>query len=59
MSGLKQLRSRIKSIKTTKKITKAMQMVSSSKFRKIKPKLTDSAPYINTLRQTATQANIY
>jgi F-type H+-transporting ATPase subunit gamma len=50
MSGLKQLRSRIKSIKTTKKITKAMQLVSSSKFRKIKPKLTDSAPYINTLR---------
>jgi F-type H+-transporting ATPase subunit gamma len=50
MSGLKQLRSRIKSIKTTKKITKAMQLVSSSKFRKIKPKLTDSVPYISTLR---------
>jgi F-type H+-transporting ATPase subunit gamma len=50
MSGLKQLRSRIKSIKTTQKITKAMQLVSSAKFRKIKPKLTDSMPYVETLR---------
>jgi len=50
MSGLKELRSRIKSIKTTKKITKAMQVVSAAKLRRIKPKLTDSMPYINMLR---------
>lgn len=38
MSGLKHLRNRIKSIKSTKKITKAMQVVSASKLRKVKDK---------------------
>lgn len=36
MSGLKQLRNRIKSIKSTKKITKAMQVVAAAKLRKVK-----------------------
>ncbi len=36
MSGLKQLRNRIKSIKSTQKITKAMQVVSAAKLRRVK-----------------------
>lgn len=34
MAGLKELRTRIESIKSTKKITSAMKMVSASKFRR-------------------------
>lgn len=36
MSGLKELRNRINSIRSTKKITKAMQVVSAAKLKKIK-----------------------
>ena len=36
MSGLKQLRNRVKSIKSTQKITKAMHVVSAAKLKKIK-----------------------
>ncbi len=36
MSGLKQLRNRVRSIKSTQKITKAMQVVSASKLKKVK-----------------------
>ena len=36
MSGLKQLRQRVKSIKSTQKVTKAMHIVSAAKLKKIK-----------------------
>lgn len=49
MSGLKQLRNRIKSIKSTKKITKAMQVVSASKLRKVKDKAEDFDYYSSVL----------
>jgi len=50
MSDLKQLRSRVKSIKSTQKITKAMQIVSATKLAKIKNQINDSGYYIDTLR---------
>ncbi|WP_341747816.1 ATP synthase F1 subunit gamma [Candidatus Tisiphia endosymbiont of Dascillus cervinus] len=50
MSGLKQLRSRIKSITTTQKITKAMQIVSATKFTKAKNQVKDSEDYIGILQ---------
>lgn len=50
MSGLKQLRSRIKSVKSTQKITKAMQIVSATKFTKAKNQIKDSEDYIGILR---------
>lgn len=34
MAGLKELRTRIESIKSTQKITSAMKMVAASKFRR-------------------------
>lgn len=49
MSGLKQLRNRIKSIKSTKKITKAMQVVSASKLRKVKDNAEDFDYYSSVL----------
>ncbi|WP_342267775.1 ATP synthase F1 subunit gamma [Candidatus Tisiphia endosymbiont of Empis tessellata] len=50
MSGLKQLRSSIKSITTTQKITKAMQIVSATKFTKAKNQVKDSEDYIGILQ---------
>lgn len=41
MSGLKQLRDRIKTIKSTRKITKAMHVVSAAKLKKIKEQAED------------------
>ncbi len=45
MANVKQLRLRIKSIKSTKKITKAMQMVSAAKLRKSRMALDGSGVY--------------
>lgn len=50
MSGLKQLRSRIKSITTTQKITQAIQIVSAAKFTKAKNQVKDSEEYIGILQ---------
>jgi F-type H+-transporting ATPase subunit gamma len=52
MSNLKQLRLRIKSIKSTKKITKAMQMVSASKLRKNKLLFDKSKDYFDSIENT-------
>ncbi|ABV73938.1 F0F1 ATP synthase subunit gamma [Rickettsia canadensis str. McKiel] len=49
MSNLKQLRTRIKSVKSTQKITKAMQLVSASKMTKIKSQIANSNFYIEAI----------
>jgi F-type H+-transporting ATPase subunit gamma len=49
MSNLKQLRTRIKSVKSTQKITKAMQLVSASKMAKIKNQIANSNFYIEAI----------
>ncbi|MEY3196802.1 MAG: hypothetical protein RLZZ59_168 [Pseudomonadota bacterium] len=54
MANLKQLRLRIKTIRSTKKITKAMQMVSASKLRKARMALEEADIY-HTLVQNALQ----
>lgn len=51
MSNLKRLRSRVRSIRATQKITKAMQMVAASKLRKIRDKISDSEHYLQALRE--------
>jgi F-type H+-transporting ATPase subunit gamma len=48
MTSFKTLRLRIKSIKSTQKITKAMQMVAASKLRRVKSDVEKAATY-NTL----------
>jgi F-type H+-transporting ATPase subunit gamma len=54
MSDLKHLRARIKSVKSTQKITKAMQLVSATKFTKAKNQINDSEDYIETLQNIMT-----
>ncbi len=62
MSNLKQLRTRIKSIKSTQKITKAMQLVSASKLTKIKNQIAHSNFYVEAISKmmsTVLSADIY
>lgn len=49
---MKEIKTRIKSVESTKQITKAMELVSSSKFRKAKERAQSSRPYFNTLYNT-------
>ena len=49
---MKEIKTRIKSGESTKQITKAMELVSSSKFRKAKERAESSCPYFNTLYNT-------
>ena len=49
---MKEIKTRIKSVESTKQITKAMELVSYSKFRKAKEKAETSRPYFNTLYGT-------
>ncbi len=45
MSGSQEIRSQIKSIKNTQKITKAMEMVAASKMRKAQNQMNKARPY--------------
>ena len=49
---MKEIKTRIKSVESTKQITKAMELVSSSKFRKAKESAESAIPYFNTLYNT-------
>lgn len=49
MPSLKDLRNRISSVKATRKITKAMQMVAASKMRKAQEAALSSAPFAQRL----------
>ncbi len=49
MAGLKEIRSQIGSIKNTRKITKAMEMVAASKMRRAKDRMEASRPYADKM----------
>jgi F-type H+-transporting ATPase subunit gamma len=50
MAGAKEIRSKIKSIQNTAKITKAMEMVAASKMRKAQDRMHASRPYAEKIR---------
>lgn len=50
MSGAKEIRGKIKSIKNTQKITKAMEMVAASKMRKAQDRMAATRPYAEKMR---------
>lgn len=50
MSNLKTLKSRINSVKSTQKITKAMKMVAASRLRRAKKAVEDSRPYAENIQ---------
>ena len=50
MSGAKEIRTKIGSIKNTQKITSAMEMVAASKMRKAQDRMASSRPYAEKIR---------
>ena len=53
MAAGKEIRSKIKSVENTKKITKAMEMVAASKMRKAQARMRASRPYAERVRSLA------
>ncbi len=51
MPGLKEIKRRIGSVKSTKQITKAMKMVSAAKFRKALIRISELKPYADKMGQ--------
>ncbi|MDQ2695154.1 MAG: F0F1 ATP synthase subunit gamma [Pseudomonadota bacterium] len=51
MAGEKEIRNKIKSIKSTQKITKAMEMVAASKMRRAQERMNASRPYAEKIRR--------
>ncbi|MCY7389371.1 MAG: F0F1 ATP synthase subunit gamma [Burkholderiales bacterium] len=53
MAGSKEIRSKIKSVENTRKITKAMEMVAASKMRKAQERMRAARPYGEKIRSVA------
>ncbi len=53
MPGTKEIRTKIKSVQSTRKITKAMEMVAASKMRKVKERMRAARPYAEKIRNVA------
>src|ERR1700730_11326644 len=51
MAGAKEIRSKIASIKNTRKITKALEMVAASKMRKAQERMRAARPYAEKIRK--------
>ena len=50
MAGAKEIRTKIKSVQNTQKITKAMEMVAASKMRKAQDRMAAARPYAEKMR---------
>lgn len=53
MAGSKEIRTKIKSVQSTRKITKAMEMVAASKMRKAQERMRAARPYGEKIRNVA------
>jgi F-type H+-transporting ATPase subunit gamma len=51
MANLKDIRNRIKSVKSIQKVTKAMKMVAAAKMRRAQERMEESRPYSNALAE--------
>ncbi len=51
MAGAKEIRTKIASVQSTQKITKAMEMVAASKMRKTQERMAAGRPYAETIRE--------
>ena len=51
-ASMKDIKSRIKSVESTMQITKAMELVSSSKLRRAKERAENARPFFNVLYKT-------
>ena len=51
MAGGREIKSKIKSVQNTRKVTRALEMVSASKIRKAQDRMKASRPYARAMRQ--------
>ena len=51
MASTKEIRSKIKSVQNTRKITKAMEMVAASKMRRAQERMRNARPYSEKIRE--------
>jgi len=58
MPGTKEIRVKIKSVQNTRKITKAMEMVSASKMRKAQERMRMARPYGEKIRNVAAHISL-
>ena len=61
MASGKEIRTKIKSVQNTRKITKAMEMVAASKMRKAQERMRAARPFAEKIRRLAanlSQANV-
>ncbi len=57
MESLKEIRTRIASVRSTRKITSAMKMVAASKLRKAQGRIIQLRPYANKLYEVLASLN--
>ncbi len=53
MAGSKEIRTKIKSVENTRKITRAMEMVAAAKMRRAQERMRAARPYADKIRQVA------
>jgi F-type H+-transporting ATPase subunit gamma len=53
VAGTKEIRNKIKSVQSTRKITKAMEMVAASKMKKAQDRMRQTRPYVSRIWQIA------
>jgi F-type H+-transporting ATPase subunit gamma len=58
MAGTKEIRTKIKSVQNTRKITKAMEMVAASKMRKAQERMRAARPYADKVRNIAAHLSL-
>lgn len=51
MAGGREIKTKIKSVQNTRKVTRALEMVSASKIRKAQDRMKASRPYANAMKQ--------
>src|SRR5690606_28657013 len=51
MAGGREIKTKIKSVQNTRKVTRAQEMVSASKIRKAQERMKASRPYARAMRQ--------
>ena len=51
MAGAREIRTKIKSVGNTRKVTRALEMVSASKIRKAQELMKSSRPYARAMKQ--------
>ena len=59
MAGTKEIRVKIASIKSTQKITKAMETVAASKMRKAQERMRAAQPYADRIRSVSLGGDLH